>query len=309
MMANALRIAGRYYSIPLLLVVWQAAVASGLIESRLLPSVGRVFVALDHDIGDGVLPYHTAITLSRAGLGFALAAIVGVPFAAAMARSTLVRNLFEPIFFFGYPVPKIALFPIFTYIFGIGSPSKVAFAFLECLYPIVVTAYLGFRAIPLPLIWTAENMGARRATLLRRVVLPAALPTIFTGLRIALPISIIVIVLTEMIGDFSRPRLLHLCLRHALRICRCVCRHPGNWCLRFRARPYHAVAAPRRAALGARRVRRSVVNAYVPPCMDSPYQRHDYATRPPLDSVVGSKLIFPGLALAFGRNSITSDTI
>lgn len=127
---------------------------------------------------------------------------MGVPFAAAMARSTFVRNLFEPMFFFGYPVPKIALFPIFTYIFGIGSPSKVAFAFLECLYPIVVTAYLGFRAIPLPLIWTAENMGARRATLLRRVVLPAALPSIFTGLRIALPISIIVIVLTEMIGDF-----------------------------------------------------------------------------------------------------------
>ena len=113
----------------------------------------------------------------------------------------MVRNLFEPIFFFGYPVPKIALFPIFTYIFGIGSPSKVAFAFLECLYPIVVTAYLGFRAIPHPLIWTAANMGAPSRYLLRRVILPAALPAIFTGLRIALPISIIVVVLTEMIGD------------------------------------------------------------------------------------------------------------
>ena len=200
-MANALRLAGRYYSIPLLLVVWQAAVASGLVESRLLPSVGRVFIALARDIGDGVLPYHTAITLGRAALGFTLAAFVGVPFAAVMARSGLMRNLFEPIFFLGYPVPKIALFPIFTYIFGIGSPSKIAFAFLECLYPIVVTTYLGFRAIPLQLIWTAENMGARRTTLLARVILPAALPSIFTGLRIALPISIIVIVLTEMIGD------------------------------------------------------------------------------------------------------------
>lgn len=201
MMTNALRLAGRYYSIPLVLLMWQAAVASGLIESRLLPSLGRVLTVLARDIGDGVLPYHTAITLGRAAVGFALAAIVGVPFAAAMARSALMRNLFEPIFFFGYPVPKIALFPIFTYIFGIGSPSKIAFAFLECLYPIVVTAYLGFRAIPLPLIWTAENMGARRTTLLARVILPAALPSIFTGLRIALPISIIVIVLTEMIGD------------------------------------------------------------------------------------------------------------
>jgi NitT/TauT family transport system permease protein len=135
------------------------------------------------------------------GLGFALAAIAGVPFAAAMARSAVVRNLFEPIFFFGYPVPKIALFPVFTYIFGIGSPSKIAFAFLECLYPIVVTAYLAFRTVPMPLIWTAENMGARRATMLWRVLFPAAMPGIFTGLRIALPISIIVIVLTEMIGD------------------------------------------------------------------------------------------------------------
>ncbi len=201
MMTNALRFVGRYYLIPLLLVVWQAAVVSGLVESRLLPSVGRVFVVLARDTGNGVLPYHTAITLGRAALGFALAAIVGVPFAAAMARSALIRNLFEPVFLFGYPVPKIALFPIFTYIFGIGSPSKIAFAFLECLYPIVVTAYLGFRAIPLRLIWTAENMGARPTTLLARVILPAALPSIFTGLRIALPISIIVIVLTEMIGD------------------------------------------------------------------------------------------------------------
>ena len=60
-----------------------------------------------------------------------------------MARSALVRNLFEPIFFIGYPVPKIALFPVFTYIFGIGTPSKIAFTFLECLYPIVVTCYFG----------------------------------------------------------------------------------------------------------------------------------------------------------------------
>jgi len=201
MMARALQLTARYYSIPLLLVVWQGAVASGLVESRLLPSLGGVFLALARDTGNGVLPYHTAITLARAALGFALAAVAGVPFAAAMARSALMRNLFEPIFFFGYPVPKIALFPIFTYIFGIGSPSKVAFAFLECLYPIVVTAYLGFRAIPLTLIWTAENMGAPRSTMLTRVIFPAAMPAIFTGLRIALPISIIVIVLTEMIGD------------------------------------------------------------------------------------------------------------
>ncbi len=112
-----------------------------------------------------------------------------------------MRNLFEPIFFLGYPVPKIALFPVFTYIFGIGTPSKIAFTFLECLYPIVVTCYFGFRGVQTQLVWTGQNCGASRMTILRRVIFPAAMPSIFSGLRIALPVAIIVVVITEMIGD------------------------------------------------------------------------------------------------------------
>jgi len=199
--SRAWDLVARWYSIPLLLVVWQAAVGSGLVESRLLPGPERVLAALVTDLGNGALGYHAGVTLSRALAGFLLAALIGIPFAAAMARSTLVRNLFEPIFFFGYPVPKIALFPVFTYVFGIGTPSKVAFTFLECLYPIVVTCYFGFRGVETRLIWSAQNCGAGRATILRRVILPAALPSIFSGLRIALPVALIVVVITEMIGD------------------------------------------------------------------------------------------------------------
>jgi len=191
----------RWYSIPLLLLVWQLAVGSGLVESRLLPGPGRVFTALVTDVGNGTLLYQASVTLYRALIGFVLAGLVGIPFAVAMARSRLVRNLFEPIFFFGYPVPKIALFPVFTYVFGIGTPSKIAFTFLECLYPIVVTSYFGFRAVETRLIWSAQNCGADPLTILRRVILPAALPSVFAGLRIALPVSLIVVVITEMIGD------------------------------------------------------------------------------------------------------------
>jgi len=199
--AQAWSFVARWYSIPLLLLVWQLAVGTGLVESRLLPSPVRVWDALVTDLGDGTLAYHAGVTLYRALTGFVLAAVIGVPFAAAMARSVLIRNLFEPIFFFGYPVPKIALFPVFTYIFGVGTPSKIAFTFLECLYPIVVTCYFGFRAVQTRLIWSAQNCGAGRATILRRVILPAAMPSIFSGLRIALPVAIIVVVITEMIGD------------------------------------------------------------------------------------------------------------
>jgi len=199
--AQARSLIGRWYSIPLLILVWQLTVASGLVESRLLPSPGRVWTALATEVGNGTLIYHASVTVSRALAGFLLAALVGIPFAGAMGRSVLVRNLFEPIFFIGYPIPKIALFPVFTYIFGIGTPSKIAFTFLECLYPIVVTCYFGFRGVQTRLIWSAQNCGASRSVILRRVILPATMPTIFSGLRVALPVAIIVVVITEMIGD------------------------------------------------------------------------------------------------------------
>ncbi len=187
--AQARSLIGRWYSIPLLILVWQLTVASGLVESRLLPSPGRVWTALATEVDNGTLIYHASVTVSRALAGFLLAAFVGIPFAAAMGRSVLVRNLFEPIFFIGYPIPKIALFPVFTYIFGIGTPSKIAFTFLECLYPIVVTCYFGFRGVQTRLIWSAQNCGASRSVILRRVILPAT------------TVAIIVVVITEMIGD------------------------------------------------------------------------------------------------------------
>jgi len=201
MIAQVGKLISRWYSIPLLLLLWQVAVGSGLVESRLLPSPARVWAELVTEIDNGQLIYHASVTVSRALVGFALAALVGIPFAAAMARSSVWRNLFEPIFFLGYPIPKIALFPVFTYIFGIGTPSKIAFTFLECLYPIVVTCYFGFRGIQTRLVWTGQNFGASRGVILRRIILPAALPNIFAGLRVALPVAIIVVVITEMIGD------------------------------------------------------------------------------------------------------------
>ena len=184
----------------MLLILWQVAAGTGLIESRLLPSPTTIWTVLVQEVANGSLVYHASVTFSRALVGFALATLIGIPFAAAMARSELWRNLFEPIFFFGYPVPKIALFPVFTYVFGFGTPSKIAFTFLECLYPIVVICYFGFRSIQTRLVWTAWNFGASRTTILRRVILPAALPNIFAGLRVALPVAIIVVVITEMIG-------------------------------------------------------------------------------------------------------------
>ena len=200
-MPQLVNLISKWYSIPLLILLWQIADSTGLIHSRLLPPPSRVWHTFVAEVADGALIYHAGVTFSRALIGFALAALVGVPFAAAMARSETWRNLFEPIFFLGYPIPKVALFPIFTYTFGIGSWSKITFTFLECLYPIVITCYFGFRSIQSRLIWTAQNFGAGRMIVLRRVIIPAAMPSIFSGLRIALPVAVIVVVITEMLSD------------------------------------------------------------------------------------------------------------
>jgi NitT/TauT family transport system permease protein len=191
---------GRWYSIALLLAVWELAVATSLVTSRLLPGLGDVLNAFVHEVSSGVLVHQAGVTMARALAGFALAVVVGVLVAAAMSMSGLFSRMFEPIFVLGYPVPKIALFPVFAFVFGIGSSSKIAFTFLECLYPVVISTYLGIKSVQTRLLWSAQNMGADPFIVFKRVVVPAALPAIFSGLRIALPLSLTVVVVTEMIS-------------------------------------------------------------------------------------------------------------
>ena len=90
---------------------------------------------------------------------------------------------------------------IFIFVFGIGSLSKVALVFLECLYPIVIMSYAGARNVSPVLLWSAESMGASRAAILRRVVVPATAPFIFAGFRVAVPVAMIVVVITEMVSS------------------------------------------------------------------------------------------------------------
>jgi ABC-type nitrate/sulfonate/bicarbonate transport system permease component len=203
--ARTLRAAGRglaaNYSIFLALVAYELLSRSGLVSPRLIPSLVVIGEQLWRYTLNGDLPYHAGISLYRAFAGFLLATVVGVAFGVAMARSRWFDALFEPIFSFGYPIPKISLYPIFIFVFGLGTGSKVALVFLECLYPIAIHAAAGVRTTDRVLIWAAENMGASRWQLFFRVMMPAALPTLFTGLRIALPVALIVTLLTEIIGE------------------------------------------------------------------------------------------------------------
>ena len=182
-------------------LVWEAAAQSGAFSPLVVPSIARIgrelwwLVVRPESLADAWF------SLQRAIGGFALAAVVGVALGVLMGRSSIAAACLGPIFSGTYPIPKIALFPVFIFLFGIGSLSKVVLIFLECLYPIVVTTHAGSRAVNRVLLWSAANMGASRARILWRVVVPAAAPFIFAGFRIALPIAMIVVIITEMISS------------------------------------------------------------------------------------------------------------
>lgn len=193
--------ARRFYSVPLVLLVWEALARSGAISRRLMPSLVEIGNAFVEAVMAGDMLYHAGISLVRALSGYGLAVVFGVLLGMAMARSRLADALIEPIFSVGYPVPKIALYPVFIFTFGLGFGSKIALIFLECLYPIAISTYYGMRSVERVHLWTARNMGASPRHIFWRVLLPAAAPAIFAGLRIALPISLIVVIITELIGE------------------------------------------------------------------------------------------------------------
>jgi ABC-type nitrate/sulfonate/bicarbonate transport system permease component len=190
-----------WYSIPLLLAAWEILSRTGAISKRLMPSLVDITSAFVSALKEGDLVFHAGISLERAFAGYSLAIVMGVLLGVAMARSRAFEAMFEPIFSFGYPVPKIALYPIFIFVFGLGSFSKVMLIFLECLYPITINAYYGMQQVDRVHVWAARNMGASERDLFWRVLLPAAAPSIFSGMRIAMPVSLIVVIITEMIGE------------------------------------------------------------------------------------------------------------
>jgi len=191
----------RFLFIGVALAAWEVAARSGLWSKILFPSLVN--------IGHELLLFFTRsaslmeawTSLYRALGGFALAAAVGIFLGILMGRSKTVAGLLDPLFSGTYAVPKLALFPIFIFVFGIGSLSKVALVFLECLYPIVIMSYAGARSVNRVFLWSAQNMGAARADILRRVVIPATAPYLFAGFRVAVPVAMIVVVITEMVSS------------------------------------------------------------------------------------------------------------
>jgi len=188
--------------VPLLLVValWQAASMFGLLPPAVLPSLFAVVVALKSLVQSGEILPHTAASFLRAGTGLLIGTLCGTALGLAMARFRPVQRALEPILLSIYPVPKPALIPLFMVWLGIGDFSKITVIALSCLVPVMVSAFNGARSVDEVLLWSARARGTKEHRLWWRVVLPAALPQIATGVRAAIAIALIVMVSSEFIS-------------------------------------------------------------------------------------------------------------
>ncbi len=201
-MSNLRRI-GRvgFYYLPLLILalIWEAMSRTGILPADLGPSPSETFQALGTLFFQGDLLTHAAISFYREFVGFLAACILGTTLGVSMARVDWVRTVFQPLVTFLYPMPKSALIPLLLLWFGIGHMSKIAAIFLGCLLPIVTSSYNGARGVNPQLIWSARSLGTSNAGILWKIVLPAALPDILSGTRIALSLSWLLLISAELL--------------------------------------------------------------------------------------------------------------
>lgn len=190
-----------YQSIFILLIVWEVIAALGIMPERLFPSM-FVVIGVAYDLALSPLLWdNLSVTMVRVLSGFTIAAVIGVPVGIMMSRFNLMNKLMQPMLSIGYPIPRVALYPILVFMLGIGSGSKIFLIVLECLFPIIINTYYGAIRVNHIYVWASLNMGANHFNMFWKVLLPATAPSIFTGLRIALPLALIISILTEMISS------------------------------------------------------------------------------------------------------------
>jgi ABC-type nitrate/sulfonate/bicarbonate transport system permease component len=193
------RRAGAIGALAVIVIGWELASRSGVVTPFLLPPLSAVLARVAEDAMSGELAVNLGLTLYRALVGFAIAGAAGIAIGILMTRRPLVRWFFDPIVSVGFPMPKIAFLPIFMLWLGLYDFSKISMAVFNAIFPVIAATMAAAEGVDRQLLWSARSLGASERQLLREIILPAALPQILTGLQVALPISMIVVIVTEML--------------------------------------------------------------------------------------------------------------
>ncbi|WP_396611315.1 ABC transporter permease [Haloferax sp. S1W] len=193
-----------YLSILGLLVVWElgALLVTSSYGPPLIPRVEVVAMRLyTMLVVEGAVYSDIFATLFRVFVGFTAAIVVGIPIGLWMGSDDRVEFVLDPLISTLYPIPRIAFYPLLLAILGLGHAPKLVIIFIESLIPILLGSYYGVQSVSKLHIWSGKNFGASRIQIFSDIVLPASLPYIFSGIRMAMPIALIVTVVTELVAS------------------------------------------------------------------------------------------------------------
>ncbi|MEV6397928.1 ABC transporter permease [Streptomyces sp. NPDC051907] len=203
-----LRLAGRILlavltrtaAIAVLLGVWEAAPRLGLVDQTFLPPFSEVAVAWWELLLDGELAEHAQASLVRSLSGFGLAVVVAVPLGLLIGWYRPVADLLGPLLEVFRNTAALALLPVFVLLLGIGETSKISIVLYACTWPILLNTISAVRSVDPTLLRLAKSMDLPAPRIFQKVILPASAPTVFTGIRLAGAVAILVLVAAEMVG-------------------------------------------------------------------------------------------------------------
>jgi ABC-type nitrate/sulfonate/bicarbonate transport system permease component len=184
-------------------VAWFFATEHGAINPLLLPSFRRTMSDLWVILRDGEFWPDLFVTLYELGVAFAIASLLGLIVGYFVGRTRFAIRVFEPLFSSLYSVPTILLFPLFVLFFGIGTGSKIAMGATIAFFPVVLTTIAGLGNVDAGLVKAARSMGASNWQMFSMVMLPASLPVVISGLRLALILALLSILGTETIASLA----------------------------------------------------------------------------------------------------------
>lgn len=182
----------------LLLDVWSLLTSLRLIDPIFLPAPWSVIASMATGMVSGILAKDVVVTVARSLAGFFLAAAIGVPLGLLVGRVKLLADATQPTIDFFRSIPATALFPLFLFFFGVGDKAKIAIVIYACSLIVLVNTAYGAMQVRKPRILCAQVMGAGRLDIFWKIIVPESAPGIFAGLRIALSLSFVLIVVTEM---------------------------------------------------------------------------------------------------------------
>lgn len=194
------RVFRRSIAIVLFFLLWEIAPRIGLVEAAFLPPLSTVLASGWKLILNGQLFNHIQASLIRSLVGFTAAVIFAIPLGLAIGWYRGFADTINPILEMFRNTAALALLPVFILFLGIGEASKIALIIYACSWPILLNTITGVKNVDPLLIKSARTMGLSPLQLFRKVILPAAVPTIFVGVRLAGAFSVLVLVAAEMVG-------------------------------------------------------------------------------------------------------------